>query len=74
MGSNYYIVTFRFWNQTNSCMFYAFFKSNLPYFNTSDRDLTFFEADPFIYFTMLVAMDRGFAYLWILDNSITFIL
>ena len=44
-------------------MFYAFFKSNLPYFNTSDRYLTFVEADPFIYFTMLVAMDRGFAYL-----------
>ena len=32
------------------------FKSNLPYFNTSDRDLTVFEADQFIYFIRLVAM------------------
>jgi len=34
------------------------FKSNLPYFNMSDKDLTVFEADQFIYFIRLVAMDR----------------
>jgi len=32
--------------------------SNLPYFNTSDRDLTVFEADQFINFIRLIAMDR----------------
>ena len=34
------------------------FKSNLPYYNMSDRDLTVFEADQFIYFIRLAAMDR----------------
>jgi len=32
--------------------------SNRPYFNTSDIDLTVFEADQFIYFIRSVAMDR----------------
>ena len=36
----------------------VFLKSNLPYFNTSDRDLTVLEADQFIYFIRLVAIDR----------------
>ena len=32
--------------------------SNLTYFNTLGKYLTDFEADPFIYFIRLVAMDR----------------
>jgi len=39
-------------------MFEAFYE----YYNTSDRDLTVFEADQFIYFIRLVALDRTFAY------------
>ena len=41
-----------------ACFRLLFLKSNLPYFNTSDRDLTVFEADQFIYFIRLVTMDR----------------
>ena len=37
---------------------FRLFKSNLPYFNTLGRYLTVFEADQFIYFIRLVAMDR----------------
>jgi len=33
-------------------------KNNLSYFNTLGRDLTNFEADQFIYYIKLVAMDR----------------
>ena len=37
---------------------FRYFKSNLPYLNTLGKDLTVFEADPFIYSIRLVAMDR----------------
>ena len=37
---------------------FRLFKSNFPYFNSPGRDLTVFEADQFIYFIRLVAMDR----------------
>ena len=51
-----------------ACIRLLFLKSNLPYFNPSDRDLTVFEADPFIYFIRTELVFRLFVYTWYFNN------